>query len=306
MPETERPPWSRPPCRHDLLEEHFEELETLWEQREASVLALDWTLEDLDQQEDRCEAHLDALRLGELHSVDLALDQLSGAGWAASAAATFVLREAMQAESTQQILQAIDAADPEDLLGIRSALRHGPIHDLGDWLQGTADRSADGSPDQLAAVFDVLSFHRQERTDFDCLLIESATADHWITSLDALRRVQRLDSTHLERAVEHPDPGVRMAAMRAAAEVGLPSTPELCRRLSESSAEADPVAVTFLGVVGQAEDASLLAQPINQGREPAAAVDALGRLGSTVSIPLLLELMQDPDLGNAAAKAYAR
>lgn len=305
MPEPIRPPLSRPPCRHDLLEEHFEELETLWEQRETSVLALDWTLEDLAEQEDRCEAHLDALRLGELHAVNLALDQLSGAGWAASAAATIVLREAQLTASNNQILQTIEADDPEDLLGIRSALRQGPVLDLAEWLHGTADRSADGCPDRLAAVFDVLSFHRMERNDFDCLLTEPSPAEHWVTSLDALRRVQRFNPTHLEGAMGHADPSVRTAALRAAAEVGLESTPEHCRRLS-SGANVDPAAVTFLGVVGEPQDADLLAQLISRGTEPAAAVDALGRLGAIGSIPLLLDLMPDPDLGNAAAKAYAR
>jgi hypothetical protein len=60
----------------DLVEEQFDEFDFLWEHREANLVTPDWTLADLAAHEERAEAHLDALRLAELHAVDVALAKL--------------------------------------------------------------------------------------------------------------------------------------------------------------------------------------------------------------------------------------
>ena len=94
------PTLGRPPVMQDIVEEHFDELDFLWEHREANVFTPDWTLHNLAEHEERVEAHLDGLRLAELHAVDLALERIGGGTTSAAAASTFVLCEIGQADSS--------------------------------------------------------------------------------------------------------------------------------------------------------------------------------------------------------------
>lgn len=62
----------------------------------------------------------------------------------------------------------------------------------------------------------------------------------------------------------------------------------------------------MLGALGGAEDEAMLRSAIERPEMAATAVQALGALGHTTAIPLLLDLLGDPKLGVAAAKAYRR
>ena len=81
----------RPSVIPGLVEEHFDELDWLWEHREANLFSADWDLQDLAHHEARVEAHVDALRLtGEL-GVEFARDLLAQGEESPAAAATLLL-----------------------------------------------------------------------------------------------------------------------------------------------------------------------------------------------------------------------
>ena len=116
-------PLGRPPVLLDIVEEHFDELDFLWEHREANLFTPAWILEDLAEHEERAEAHLDGLRLAELHAVALAQERLEGDETFAATAAALVLFETGEPEYHELIREALRTAGPEAVDGIRIAQR---------------------------------------------------------------------------------------------------------------------------------------------------------------------------------------
>ena len=142
-------PLGRPPVLPDIVEEHFEDLDFLWEQRERVVHAADWDLDDLADLEERAEAHLDGLRLAEAHAVDLALPHIEGGSVSAATAAAFVLMETGEAEWRAKVLAALEQGPPEARDGIRIALRHVAVDAVGESLLRLA---REGAPAVRAAA----------------------------------------------------------------------------------------------------------------------------------------------------------
>jgi len=62
----------------DILEEHFEELEFLWLQRDLAIAAPDYDLADLAELDERVEAHIDGLRIAGDAGWEIAKEQLVG------------------------------------------------------------------------------------------------------------------------------------------------------------------------------------------------------------------------------------
>ena len=290
-------PLGHPPVYPDIVEEHFDELDALWEHREANVFTPDWTLAHLAFHEDRAEAHLDALRLAELHAVDLSREKLTS-GPSAATAAAFVLWESGNVDARDLLLEQFRKGEPPVREGIRLALRHLPATELRSPL---LDAMA-GDPAVAAAAADVLTFHRSPLPPFDHLIGESdpIVAQH---ALRAAGRAKRLHPQDFARACTHADASVRAAAFQAAAHAGLAELGDACRA---AATQGDIVGLAFLGTLGDPADMRLIERAVRQPTLAPVAVSTIGAMGRVQSVPLLLELMADKQLGVSAAAAYKR
>lgn len=298
--------FGRPPVMLDIVEEHFDELDFLSEHREANVFTPDWDLAGLAAHEERCAAHLDGLRLAELHGTDLAMARLCGGEMAAALAATLVLASADAGEQkprfTAPVFAALRTADPPVVDGIRRALRHGVPAPLWPVLRELA---AGADPLRAAAAIDVLAFVRAgDVTVGD--LTRSTEPGPLVLALGAAARLGTLRAGDIAAALEHGDPGVRRAALRAAAHVGMPDLAARCRAAAGRPTDPDPEALLWLGVLGDPADEALLRAAVQRPDLARAAVQAFGAFGRTSAIPLLLELSRDKALGVPAAFAYGR
>jgi len=286
----------------DIVEEHFDELDFLWEQREANLFTPDWDLADLAWHEERAEAHLDGLRLAQLHGIDLAVARIAGGEMGAAIASTLVLCADASERHLGPVRAALRAGDPPVLDGVRRALRHR----LPDALRPTLDELAgDGDALRAATAMDVLAFHRLPIAHGDRLHADPAAAVRCL-AFGVAQRTGRLPDTALRSALEHADAAVRRAALQAAAWTGWPELLAFCRASASRATDPDPVALSMLAVLGCAEDAATLQRALARPELAGVAVQALGALGLPTSVPLLLDLMRDPKLGVPAAKAYRR
>ena len=290
-------PLAYPPVFPDIVEEHFDELDALCEHREANVFTSEWTLRDLAVHEERAEAHLDGLRLAELHGVSLARGRL-GTGPSAATAAAFVLWESGNSDARALVLDQFRRGAPPIRDGIRRALRHLPLAEL---KQPLLDAMA-GDPAVAAAAADVLAFQRSSLPPFDHLMGEAEPAIVQL-ALSAAGRARRLHPEDFARTSAHSDPNVRSAAFEAAARAGLAGLTDTCRR---AAAQGDVVGLAFLGTLGDMTDMSLITQALRNAAMAPVAVSTIGTMGRVQAVPLLLELMSDAALGVSAMEAYKR
>lgn len=294
-----------PPPRvmKDVLEEHFEELDFLWEQRERRLFSPDWTVVQLAEHEERCEAHLDGLRIGGEHSVEIARPFLGGEESGAATAAAFVFLAAGSPELAGQLLDALAEANDAVRTGIRIGLRHGEVGAVTDRLYGLAL----GKDQALRALaVDVLAFHRlKPPPEVDRLLGDGDPAIRRVAFGAAGRMKNVLTIRHIEEALESEDVRLRRVALEAGARAGLADVLALCRKAARG-ARAVPEAVAFLGVVGSREDVGTLRSALGETTVAGAAIEGLGALGEPSSIPLLIEAMSKEDLAEHAATAFTR
>lgn len=296
-------PLGRPPVMLDIVEEHFEELDFLWELREGVIFAPDWNLQELAELEERAEAHLDGLRLAELHAVDVARPHLTGDQKFAATAATFVFMETGEAELAAEVVKAFGSVEAPARDGIRIGLRHSRIDAIERDLHELA-RSA--APAVRAAAADVLAFHRRALPDIRALLSDEDD-DVRMLAFGALGRgPSPLDAGAVTAGLRSKSPAVRRAVLEAAARSGTEGLDGICWQAASRPSDPDPEALAFLGVLGDARGFSLLHESLARPELAVAALRGMGALGRIEAIPLIIQAMRDPALAVTAGAAFTR
>jgi uncharacterized protein (TIGR02270 family) len=285
-----------------ILEEHFEELDFLWEQRERVIFAGDWTLRNLTHLDERVEAHLDGLRIGGEHSVKIARPQLASDDTTATAAA-FTLLAMGSAPLAGEVLGAAVDALPPTRERIRIALRHSDPLLSTDRLY---ELSIGGDPGLRALAADVLAFHRLRPPPEVERLLDLADVTVLRLGYAAAGRFGRMTATNLKKAVASDDAALRQVALEAAARCGVPDLVPLCREEARRGGRAVPEAVAFLGVVGELDDVAGLRVALGDSALAPFALAGMGSLGNVAAIPLILEMMAQPASAEAAAAAFVR
>lgn len=282
-----------------LYEEHLEEgADLLGIRRERlSDIEVGWT--ELNEIDDRIEAHLDALVVGAAlaeHVVaSRALDgEADGLGMA--------LRLFCRRQAWSRVEDALASMEPQDAARRRSAVEALAIECPDVWRAHLVARlDAGRRPLERALAADVLGRRRWAAASELLPLLSSGDAELVRTALGALSRVDGDTGARPEAFLEDADAEVRALATRLLLGARRREGLDACRRRLMTDAWA-PALVASVGDRAACDGiAPALSATLPDVR--AAAVEALGLLGRPADVPRLIEVLGDDDLAGHAAWA---
>jgi uncharacterized protein (TIGR02270 family) len=298
----------------DILEEHFEEFEFLWGQRQEALRSAEYTLPELLELEERIEAHVQGLLVGGENTIPFIQEGLSQDDPQLAFATAYTMLRLNIDSATQQVIDTFLQAEGEQLNGVRQALCHGPIDMIYSPLQEALASAA--APIAVSAA-EALAFHK--RLDPRMPRLSEFQQDDNAQVRRAAWRLVILTSTNQplspdissrlsDAAMYDEDPAVRSEALHAAVWTRQPWVLEHCRKLSDEPSSDNWDAIQFLAILGKPSDLSRILVVAKVNELGPQRFRALGAFGHPGVIETLLEGMksEDPLTATAAGEAFTK
>jgi uncharacterized protein (TIGR02270 family) len=285
----------------NILEEHFEEADFLFCQRENALRDRAYNLDDLAELEERLLAHLDGLVLGEKEAWHFLVQKLSDGEVGEVFTAAFVATESGNETQIDQVFKVFREAtgDPS---GIWHALYHTSYPDLEPKMRPFLN---DESKAVCAAAIDVLSFRR--------LSIEPARLQNFLNDpdpnmiLSALNAIGRLRLTLMtdavDRLLEHSVSAVRGRAMQTGFLLKSEKALSACQHAIQNGAEEMGGAMILLGKGGDSQTLPLWVNALDNPQLARDAVTAIGLLGNITAMESLICCCSNPVLSRLACES---
>jgi uncharacterized protein (TIGR02270 family) len=289
----------------DILEEHLNEAEFLWELWEHALVSPKYTLAEVEAgPKARLDAHIDALiaegqEVAEVLLLPVLASETAEPTRVSAAAAALLLTagdagikavlDALQTNISRRpaIARALEVCDCPDLTTHIRPFLHAPDLDLRD----AAARIIVFKRGPLGEVLMALLTSDRataQTTGLQALLYEPATAQHRRAVLQALRAQET---------------AVRDAAWTAAAVLRMTQIwPELRARSLEPGCGH---ALLLLALRGAPEDHALLIGALDRPELRTEALWALGFLGTPAAVEASLRFLDDPVLGRLAGEVFS-
>jgi hypothetical protein len=304
-----------PEWRFDVVEEHLEELESLWNRRLRAPRSADIEAVGLARLDRRIDAHTDALVLADEHAAPLVDDALAAEVPAIAAAAALVIASADAPAREQRLVDAFLAAPPPVRDAMRAALElRAPAR-----LRAAIAASAQAAPAVIAAsIATVFAAHGDPPP--------LAVRRHWLQAPEAdVRRAawiaemriaagrpgrgaEMLEPAAHQGALTDGDREVRRLALETAARAG---RPWLLDRLRATAAAPSARAIDehlLLAMIGDAADAPRLVDIARSAEIGWYRYGVLALCGRAPAVEELLRTMREgaPVDGALAAAAFRR
>jgi uncharacterized protein (TIGR02270 family) len=262
----------------DLLEEHFEELQFLWGQRQSALRSPRYGIRDLSDLEERIEAHLQGLLVGGEHGLAFLEKGLAEDDPVLVFLGAYGLLRSNTESAAQRVLDDFLKAEGKRLDGLRQALCHGPITPIRSQLQKVL---ASAPAPVGVATAEILACHG---------LLEITT-------------------DQFNRFLKNEEPSVRQAAWRTAARTSIPRKPEIYEAGLRDEDPAVRNEAMMAAAWGKHQGVldfcrKLAAKPTHPGPPPPGggnggedALYLLAVLGKPIELPRILALGKAAELG---------
>ena len=290
----------------DVVEEHLDEAEFLWEQWEHALVAPNYTLDELaDGPEARLMAHLDGLVVG---GPEVARRLLLP---------TIDDEDAEPTRVRAAALALLLTPGDTGLDAVLTALREAPLlrRDLARALE-CSDRPelparlrpllADPEPELAALAARVLAFHHHSLGPQLAPLLTSDRPEDRALALGnlAFEPGSNKLGTVVLAALGDPEPAVHDAALGAGVLLGLPPAWRRARELAAGDRPGSAHALLLLALRGDPADHPGILAALDRPGQRAAALWALGFVGTVAALEASLAWLDDPEHGRLAGEVF--
>ncbi len=279
-----------------LYLEHLEEAAFLYEQRLLLFDDPEITWLDIEEWEERFEAHIDALVIGEQLALDVCRMQAAEGDFGELHAAIRVFCRQERMEYLQEALEGAEL-DDDTLTAITEALKH----ELPEaWHDMIRDMLLSGEPLLIKIAATIAGFKRLALGDELLRVFLDKTIEPVPEVIHAIGRIglPNAQSTLLAMLNEADDEMVYEAAL-ALLRTG---NTTIIEALTKAAPENSRL-LTLIGISGQNNHIGMLYDLYNKGNRTPDLFLALGFMGNASSIPLLMDNLADQQIGGTAAMA---
>ena len=284
----------------EIYEEHVLETACLWLLRDKAVSDAAYDLSDLCELDERVEAHLDGLRLGDDKAWEVCRGQLddmeSGEAFAA-------MSVALCSDELKRVADILDVAggDPEMARGVASALGWATLEQAQRVLPGLLYPQCPAALHHIGIAGSVA--HRVDPGPSLGFALYSQDLRLRARALRAVGECQRGDlNKELDEAVSSDDEACRYAAAWSAVVLDRPAGPSALWDVAAGGGpfaeQASRAAVSRLDPA----DAEKRLRGLHHS-DPRAAIAGAGALGCSASISWLLDDLAEPEMARLAGEA---
>ncbi|MDC4206302.1 MAG: TIGR02270 family protein [Candidatus Manganitrophus sp.] len=286
----------------DILEEHLEEADFLFQQWTNALTDRAYDLDGFAELEERLLAHLDGLVLGGKEAWTLLEPKLAGGEVGEVFAAAFVAVASGEPARIGLVQKTFAEAEGPVLDGIRHALRHTPSPEIEKIVRPSL-HSEKGAV--RAAAIDLIGFRR---LPLESRLLQAGLQEKdplvVAAAANAAGRLRLADlKNEIEGALESDAASARLEAMRAGLLLKSERALSRCRKAVQERAEEGGEAILLLGLLGHPEDGLLLVNALGEAALARNAVMSLGLLGRAAGMEALIQCTADPKLARWAGEA---
>ncbi|MDM8542947.1 hypothetical protein QUF90_17880 [Desulfococcaceae bacterium HSG9] len=280
-----------------LYAEHLEEASFLYEQRLSLSDNPEMTWLNIEDFEDRLEAHIDGLMAGGDPAIAMCKLQAREGDFGELYAAVRVFCRQNRLDLVKEILNESDAQDKQSVQAVSDALNHELPE---NWHNEFIRLLSEGDAKLVSIVAKLIGYQRMSASEELLLTLPKSDPDALPAILWAIGRIPDLqDVQSLSKYIHHQDARICSASALALLRSGEKLAINDCLRY----AETDNWPLLPLGLGGGASAVPVLLEIASGDKVSADCLTALGLLGDISAADTLLNYLDNTELAESAALA---
>ncbi|MBW2663262.1 MAG: HEAT repeat domain-containing protein [Deltaproteobacteria bacterium] len=282
----------------ELYQEHLEEASFLYEQRLTLFDDPEITWLDIADFEERFEAHIDALVVGEDLALNVCKTQAMEADFGELHAAVRVFCRQNRLDFVQECLETLDPKDTERVQAISDALNH----ELpAEWKDEFIRILSEGDQSLIPVAAKLIGYRRLSSGKELLQALQQNNSQAISNIIWSIGRVREQYASTLlfNKYLKHDDESICSATALALLRIGDPQTLDHCLRCAHSGNWP----FLLLGLGGNRSTAAVLIESANNNKASADCLIALGLLGDISGVETLLSDLGNADIAESAAMA---